>query len=132
MVVLLQTFDDAIVAPLTTSKDYIPDKHKGPRCVIDEASRLHCYCIPKELPIGKKGFSFPKDTYIQVQGNLMKRNVSDLEKKYLANGTASLLDELTDTEYCDLLYCIYKSRFVPRGVRRLIEPVIEALEQRRP
>ena len=61
----------------------------------------------------------------------MKRRVSDLEAKYMENGAASLLDELTDVEYCDLLYCIYKSQFVPRGIRRAIEPVIEELSQRR-
>jgi hypothetical protein len=120
MLVLLQTSTDAIIAPLTTSQDYIPDNHKGARCVFDEPSRLHCYCIPKQLPVGKKGFSFPKDTYVQMQGNLMKRSVSDLEERYLENGAASLLDELTNTEYCDLLYCIYKSQFVPRGIRRAI------------
>ena len=132
MLVILQTSADAIIAPLTTSKDYIPDNHKGPRCVIDEPSRLHCYCIPKELPIVKNGFSFPKDTYIQVQGNLMKRSISDLTTKYLSNGAASLLDELTDAEYCDLLCCICKSQFVPRGIRRDIEPVIARLLKGKP
>lgn len=130
MVVLLQTSSDAIIAPLTTSKDYIPDNQKGPRCVIDDPSRLHCYCIPKELAIGKKGFFFPKDTYIQVQGNLMKRSISDLTNKYLINGTASLLDELTDAEYCDLLCCICMSQFVPRGIRKEIKPVIAKLQGR--
>ena len=130
MLVLLKTSTDAIIAPLATSKDFIPDNHKDVRCIVDGPSRLHCYCIPKELPIGKKGFFFPRDTYIQVQGNLMKRSVSDLEKRYLGNGAASLLDELTDSEYCDLLYCIYKSQFVPRGIRKAIEPIIEQLEQR--
>lgn len=131
MIVILQTSSDAVVAPLTTSKDYIPDYHKGKRCVIDEPSRLHCYCIPKDLPIGKNGFSFRKDTYIQVQGNLMKRNIAELTEKYLSNGAAKLMDALTDKEYSDLLYCIYKSQFVPRGIRQAMEPVITELEQRR-
>jgi hypothetical protein len=131
MIVILQTSSDAIVAPLTTSKDYIPDSHKGKRCVIDGPSRLHCYCIPKDLPVGKNGFSFRKDTYLQVQGNLMKRSIAELTAKYLLTGAAQLMDELTDQEYCDLLYCIYKSEFVPRGIRRDMEPIIAELEKRR-
>jgi len=129
MIVILQTGTDAIIAPLTTSVDYIPDTHKGKRCVMDVPSRLHCYFIPKSYEIGKGGFSFSKDTYIQVQGNLAKRSISDLSKKYQLS--ASLIDQLTDIEYSDLLYCIYKSQFVPRGVRRAIEPILQKLEKER-
>lgn len=131
MVVILQTSEDAIIAPLTTSVDYIPEIHKGKRCVHDEPSRLHCYCIPKTLAVGKGGFFFSKDTYIQVQGNLTKRSITHLTKKYQETGSALLLDELTDAEYCNLLYCIYKSQFVPRGIRKAMEPIIQELEQRR-
>lgn len=131
MIVLLQTASDAIIAPLTTSKDFIPDAYTGQRCVIDEPSRLHCYCIPGKLVIGKNGFSFSKDTYIQVQGNLLKRSITELRQKYQETNTITLKDALTDTEYCDLLYCIYKSQFVPRGIRKAIEPIIVALEQKR-
>lgn len=131
MVVILQVNSNAIIAPLTTSQDYIPDEHKGQRCVIHLPSRLHCYCIPHSLKIGKNGFAFSKDTYIQVQANLMKRSVSDLKAKYEMNGSAILKDQLTDNEYSDLLYCIYKSEFVPRGIRRSLEPIIEQLEKTR-
>lgn len=131
MVVILKTTSDAIIAPLTTSQDYIPATQKGKRCVYDATSRLHCYCIPKGQPVGRSGFCFRKDTYIQVQGNLTKRSIADLTNKYVNHGTAELMDQLTDTEYCDLLYCIYKSQFVPHGIRRDIEPIIANLEHRR-
>lgn len=131
MIVILQTSEDAIVAPLTTSVDHIPETHKGKRCIHDEPSRLHCYCMPKALAVGKGGFAFRKDTYIQVQGNLARRSIAHLTKKYQETGAASLLDELSDAEYCDLLYCIYKSQFVPRGIRKAMEPIIEELEQKR-
>lgn len=130
MIIILKTSSDAIIAPLTTSRDYIPDNHKGKRCVFDEPSRLHCFCIPKEHPVGKRGFAFRKDTYLQVQGNLTKRSISELTNKYLNDGSAQLMDELTDAEYCDLLYCVCKSQFVARGIRKQLEPVIEQLVQR--
>ncbi|SKC72262.1 hypothetical protein [Ohtaekwangia koreensis] len=131
MVVILRIGTDAIVAPLTTSKDYIPDEHKGQRCVIHHPSKLHCYCIPKSLVVGKNGFAFSKDTYIQVQANLTKRTISHLKFRYEDTGAASLQDQLTDTEYSDLLYCIYKSKFVPRGIRKDLAPIIEKLEKAR-
>lgn len=131
MIIILKTSADAIIAPLTTSQDYIPNNHKEKRCVIDAPSRLHCYCIPARHPVGKSGFSFSKNTYIQVQGNLTSRSISALTDKYVSKGSAQLMDALTDAEYCDLLYCIYKSQFVPRGIRRDIEPIIKHLEQRR-
>jgi hypothetical protein len=131
MIVILQTNSDAIIAPLTTSVDYVPEAHKGPRCIHDVPSRLHCYCMPDALVVGKNGFSFPKYTYVQVQGNLAKRSVSDLKERYQISGMAQIVDELTDKEYSDLLYCIYKSEFVPRGIRRAIEPIIEQLEKSR-
>lgn len=131
MIVILKIGSDAIIAPLTTSKDYIPEEHKGPRCVIHSPSRLHCYCIPQALVVGKRGFSFHKDTYIQVQSNLTTRSISSLRSKYELTGMAELKDELTDSEYSDLLYCIYKSEFVTRRVRRLIEPIVERIERER-
>lgn len=81
------------------------------------------------MKIGLGDFAFKKDTYIQVQGNLMKKNVAELTRKYSDKGMATLIDSLTDSEYSDLLYCIYKSQFVPRGIRRALEPIIERLEK---
>ncbi|HMV07422.1 MAG TPA: hypothetical protein PKL56_11520 [Cyclobacteriaceae bacterium] len=129
MVVILKTSTDTIIAPLTTSQDYIPDNHKGKRCVEDVPSRLHCYCIPTKLKVGKKGFMFPLDTYIQVQGNLMKRSISYLKTKYQAKDKVELLDELTTSEYKKLLQCIAKSQFVPRGIREAIAPVVKKLKR---
>lgn len=131
MIVILQTESDAIIAPLTTSVNYIPAAYAGQRCVLDEPSRLHCYCMPDSVVVGKKGFAFPKLTYVQVQGNLTARSISYLQGKYAVSNTVSLIDELTDDEYSNLLYCIYKSQFVPRGIRRMIELVIEQIEKAR-
>ena len=127
MIVILQTSTDAIIAPLTTSKDYIPEIHKSKRCVEDKQSMLSCYCIPGKLKVGNKGFAFPLDTYVQVQGNLMKRSIAHLKEKYQSNEKAELLDELTASEYRRLLKCIYKSQFVPRWIREKIVPVLEEL-----
>lgn len=129
LIILLQTGSDAIIAPLTTSQDYIPDHYKGKRCIKDDPSRIHCYYIPKSLIIGQKGFSFIKDTYVHIHAsNLKKRSISDLKAKYQDTGAALLKDALTDGEYSDLLYCLYKSQYVPRGILRAIEPLIESLE----
>jgi hypothetical protein len=132
ILILFTTGEDAILAPLTTSVDTVPDHHKSSRCIKDDPSCIHCYFIPKQLVIGERGFFFPKDTFIHVHpSNLKNRKVSNLKSRYEDTGVVELKDILTLGEYSDLLYCIYKSRHVPRGVRKALEPLIEALENER-
>lgn len=59
----------------------------------------------------------------------MKRTVSHLKDKYELTGSAKVVDQLTDNEYSNLLYCIYKSEFVPRGIRSAMVPIIERIEK---
>jgi hypothetical protein len=132
LIVLYRLENISVIAPLTTSKDYLPDKYKSERCVKDDESKIHCYFIPAEIVIGSKGFFFPKNTYIHIiSSNLKQRDISSLTGKYINTGLAELQDRLSDKEYSDLLYCIYKSSFIPKGIKRLLEPVIEDLEKGR-
>lgn len=133
IIILFQTDDEAIIAPLTTSKDRVPDEHKTKRCIhVHGGADIHCYYIPKKLTIGRSGFQFVKDTYIHINpSNLKRRSLTALKTKYEITGAAELKDALIDGEYSDFLYCMYKSRHVPRGVKRAMEPVIERLEQGR-
>lgn len=129
--VLVQIDDDAIVAPLPSSQDFVPLAYdRGKRCIKDDPSCIHCYFIPKGLAIGVGGFAFHKDTFVYINNStLKKRSVSALRTKY--DSSILLNDILTDNEYCDLLYCVYKSQFVSRGVKKLIEPIIAAIEEKR-
>ncbi|MBL0739881.1 hypothetical protein [Chryseolinea lacunae] len=132
LIVLLQTNTDAIIAPLTTSQDYVPDHYKTKRCIKDDAGCIHCYYIPKQVVIGQNGFSFAKDTYVHINPlNLKKRSIANLRQKYELTAAAALKDALTDSEYSDFLYCLYKSQHVPRGVRKTMEPIIERIEKNR-
>lgn len=131
LIVLLQIDEDAIVAPLTSSQDFVPDSYnKEKRCIKDDPSCIHCYFIPKDLIIGLGGFAFRKDTYVYINTSTMKkRSLSALINKY--NNSVRLNDTLTDNEYCDFLYCIYKSQFVARGVKKAMEPIIASIEEKR-
>ena len=132
LIILFQTAEDAIIAPLTTSQDHVPDKYKNKRCIKDDPSCIHCYFIPKSIVIGRNGFFFIKDTYVHINpANLKRRSISDLKKRYQDTGLASLKDKLTDNEYSDFLYCVFKSQHVPRGIRRAMEPIIAKLEEKR-
>jgi hypothetical protein len=132
MLVLFVSGVDAIIAPLTTSVDQVPDHYKTMRCIKDDPSCIHCFFIPKTLVIGEKGFAFPKDTFIHIHpSNLKSRTVTNLKVRYVDTKTVELKDVLTLGEYSDLLYCIYKSRHVQRGIKRALEPVIESLEKQR-
>jgi hypothetical protein len=130
LIILFVTGEDAILAPLTTSVDKVPDHYKKSRCIKDDPSCIHCYFIPKKLVIGEAGFFFPKDTFIHVHPtNIGSRKLSHLQTKYEVAGVVELKDILTVGEYSDLLYCVYKSKHVPRGVKRALELVIESLER---
>lgn len=56
MLVLLQTSTDAIIAPLTTSQDYIPDNHKGVRYVFDDPADCIAIAFQKSYRLEKKAF----------------------------------------------------------------------------
>jgi len=132
MLVLHVNGPGAIIAPLTTSVDTITDHYKANRCIKDDPNNIHCYYIPKKLVIGQKGFAFHKDTFIHIHStNLKNRNLAKLQARYVDTKTVELKDILTDSEFCDLLYCIYKSKHVPRGVKDALETAIEALERQR-
>ena len=129
MIVLLQEDADSIIVTLTTSKDKVPSFHKGKRCVVDHDNGVHFYYMPKGHQVGKNGFAFPDDTWVQFYQNIKRTSVTKLSDTYLQANNAMLVCELHDSEYSDLLYCIYKSKFVPRGIRRSLEPIIERIEQ---
>jgi hypothetical protein len=129
LIVLLQTETDAIIAPLTSSQDFIPDYfNKGDRCIKDDPSCIHCYFFPKTLVIGLDGFAFNKDTYVYLNtSTLRKRRISSLTAKYQDTNSILIKDTLIDKEYRDFLHCIDKSDRVPRGVKRTIEPILKKL-----
>lgn len=129
LIVLLNINGISIVAPLTTSKDYLPDHYKNQRCVKDEPNRIHCYYIPSNIKIGISGFYFPKDTFIHIHtSNLSNKSIKDFTAKYIDSSKAELKDKLTNKEYSNLLYCVYKSSFVSKKLKKMIEPIIEGLE----
>jgi hypothetical protein len=132
MIVLLQTASDSVVVTLTTSKDKVPFFHKGKRCVADDVNGVHFYFLPKDFKVGKNGFAFAEDTWIQVHRNLVTKSIKDLEQKYVVTNEASMICELLDDEYFNLLLCISKSKFTPRGIKRDIIPVLEKFKKRRP
>jgi len=132
IIVLLQIGPDAVIAPLTTSQIKFNELYKTTRCIIDVANNVHWYYIPKSIIIGQNGFRFIKDTYVHIHpSNLKKRSLSDLMARYEKIGAVEVKDKLTDAEYSDFLYCAYKSKHIPFGVKRLIEPIIAQIEKAR-
>jgi hypothetical protein len=127
LIVLFEVDDDLIIAPLTTSQDYVPDELKSSRCIKNYESRIHCYYFPKDEVVCTNNFSFWKDTYVHIQSNnIKKRSKSYLVKKY---GAARIIFKgtLSDKEYYDFLYCLYKSEHLPRGIKPSVENMLEEL-----
>ena len=132
LLILFQSDEDAIIAPLTTSVDKVPDHFKTKRCIQDTDSRIHCYYIPKGIQIGESGFFFKKDTFIHIHPNsFATRKISYLTEKYLIKNLIDAKDVLHEQEYCDLIYCMYKSSHVPRGIKSSLGEIIEEIESRK-
>ena len=116
-----------IVASFTTSKAYINPQDIKPGCI--KTASKHCYHFPKNRVISENGFYFIKDTYVFLFDNVKEFDIQLLQTKYPHN-QIDVMCQLSDTEYCDLLYCAYQGKFVPRKIKRVIEPIIENLVKR--
>ena len=48
-----------------------------------------------------------------------------MEKNKPANQeNTEVKDSMTDEEFSNLIYCIYKSKFIPRGIKKKIEATL--------
>ena len=125
LIVILNQEGKTIIASLTSSQNYVPDNLKKTGCVNDKTKQISCYFFPKSINITANNFFFPKDTFIYFHHNVFKKEINHLLKKYQNKITEK--GKLIDKQYQDLIYCIYKSQFTKRGIRRILEKHLEEI-----
>jgi len=125
LVVLHNDNNTIIIGTLTSSQDYVPDEHKKDGCVKVDEKCIHCFYFPANKLIGEKGYSFSKDTFVYIERNIFTREISYLKSKYGDKGSIAIEDKLTKANYKELLTCIHKSQFIPRGIKRMLEAAIK-------
>jgi hypothetical protein len=101
----------SLVLSLVTSKDHIPDNLMKHGCINEPDRMIHCHVFLSEKIIGENGFSFPLNSFI------FEKYQDKVEVK----------DRMTDDEFSNLIYCIYKSKYISRGIKKRIEVALNDL-----
>ncbi len=112
----------SIILTVITSQNHVPDAMLKHGCILQEESNIHCYSFGKEKVIGNKGFKFPKDSFIYINStSVFKTEIPNLLREY---PSIEIKDIVLDSEYGELLYCIYKSKYLPRQIKRKLEEIL--------
>jgi hypothetical protein len=117
---------NSILFTVVTSKDYVPENLLQHGCVKDESKNIHCHIFLKDISICENGFSFPLNSFIYINSSsTFIAEKSIFIEKY--NKTTELKDVLSDKEFENLIYCVYKSKFIPRGIKRILATILEEI-----
>ncbi len=129
LVVLYNNKNISIIATLTTTKDSIPEKFKQEGCIYKPDINFHCYYIPKNKEICKNKYSFKKDTFIYINPKLVfEKQLNYYDNTYNIKDI-EIVGNLNKNEYEDLVYCIYKSKFTVKKIKRILkENVLDKIE----
>lgn len=127
LVVIYNDSGVSILAGLTGSQDHVPDDMKNHGCLDDYSKRISCHFFEEQKVICTNKYSFSKDTFIYFAGNIFDVQIKKLEDKY--GGTMQHKGILREEEYVELVYCIYKSKFVKKAVKTTLEKHLENIHR---
>ena len=113
----------SIIITGITTRDRIPDKFQplidDKRCIKHDDDFVHCYFFPKDKMIGENGFCFKKNSFIY-----MGQNIKEIETDYILNKYDKKIifkDKVEIKEFYELIYCVYKSKYIKNKFTRLFE-----------
>lgn len=124
LIVLLNTNETTIIASLTTSHNHVPDEIKEHGCIKDDIINIHCYHFQREKEIASNNFFFDKDTFIYFVRNVFERQIETIKNK---QDSITLKGKLCDEEYKELVYCVYKSKFIKTAIKNKLEKHLEEI-----
>ncbi|MFA7272515.1 MAG: hypothetical protein WC044_01525 [Crocinitomicaceae bacterium] len=123
LIVIDNDNESSLVLSVVTSQNHIPDYLIKHGCILEPENRIHCHVFLKNEVIGEAGFKFPLDSFIYVNSSgIFDANSQLLQQKY--SNISEVKDCLTNEEFSNLIYCIYKSAYIPRGIKRKIEATL--------
>jgi len=113
----------SIIITVITSQDHIPDRLMKHGCIEEVESNIHCHVFLKDCVVGEKGFCFPLNSFIYISSSsVFPADSSKLREKYLDK--IEVKDCMSIFEFRSLIYCIYKSKFLPRGIKKKLESTL--------
>lgn len=122
-IVLENDGQNSLMLSVITSQDHVPDDLQRHGCIIDEGKNIHCYLFEQNKVIGEKGFSFKKKSFIYINSSSIRN--ADLAKLRVLYGTIQEKDIILINEYEEVINCIYKSKFIARGIKRKLEILLQ-------
>jgi hypothetical protein len=127
LIVLSDDENSQIILSIVTSQDFVPVDLFKHGCIKEDERRIHCYCFEEKNIIGiNNDFSFKKNSFIYIdQSSVYEASISNITDAY--KDKIDIKDSLLETEYIDLIYCIYKNKFIERGIKRKLNDILEKL-----
>lgn len=124
LIILLNNKNLSVVLSGITKRDRIPAKHKpiSNPCIRKE-DNVHGYLFPKNKIIGENGYKMKFNSYVYMGRNIMSKEIGYLENKY--KNKITIKDKLCEVEYYNLIYCVYKSKYITKDVFRILEEKLE-------
>lgn len=126
LLVLENLDNEAIIISLPTSQQYLDQVNIKKGAI--EQGQTKGYHFPKNDIVGKNGFSFDLDTYVLFRSNVFKESIDVLLSKYPSNDI-TIKDTLTDKEYRDLIYAMYKSGTLRPNIEDLFETILDSISE---
>lgn len=125
LIALLTVDETSLLFSLPTSQQYISPERDQEGCIDYPDMGISLYKFPAGKVIGIDGFSFEKDTYI-IYRQIFESNAFELDRYRITN-QLSKLDQLTQNELVEVLYCALKSTQIPLKYKPLLEQKLEEL-----
>ena len=129
MIVIHNNGGNSIYLSTTTSQLKLPSYHQGKHgCIDDQTNGIHCFKIPKDVVVGQtNNFSFALDSYVYVANDVFFKNSMHMSKKYGDVGLIEIKDQMHESIFGELVYCIYKNIHLKRGIKRELETILESI-----
>jgi len=126
-IVLDDSESSPLVISIVTSQDKIPEScFKEFGCIYDPEIGVHSYKFKKQKIICENSFSFPLDSYIYIQAKAVQEvNEQNFFSNY--EGNIEHKGILNEDEFKELIYCVYKSIFIPKKIKSRMNTLLEKL-----
>ena len=121
-VVLKLDYDNAILASLPTSKDYIPDYYEiQDGCIEIPSANFNCFAIAPTTCVTECNKSFPRRTFLYGQF-IDTYNIDEMKNRYPLEGVNyEIWGKMKQCMFDDLIFCFRNSMAVKQKYKKLLQ-----------
>ncbi|MDR0801927.1 hypothetical protein [Fluviicola sp.] len=127
LIILYKDSDIIVYATVSKSQLFPPKYETADRKLKDLKGEYWCFKFTSGEVVGNKDFCFPETSYVNVHHSpgVFETTLEELLKKY--PDTISEKAILDKKIFGELLYCVYKSSFLKRKIKKLLQPTLERI-----